>query len=154
MCRMGVSELKDGMIFGEKIDGVQYRARTGVYGVAEDKGCRAAVVRIPTGCFLIGGGIEPDESREEALRREFLEETGYSIAIKEYIGMSCEYYYSEYFSQYMFGTGYFYKVEMLEKTAEPTASDHTLVYIEKGECAKLLKYDYQRWAVVRAFGLE
>jgi 8-oxo-dGTP diphosphatase len=146
--------LKDEIIFGEKLNGVQYRARTGVYGVAEDEKGRAAVVRIPTGCFLIGGGIEPNEDREEALRREFLEETGYSIAIKDYIGTSSGYYYSDYFSHYMYATGYFYRVEMLEKTAEPIEHDHTLVYLEKVECAKLLRYDYQRWAVVKAFGLQ
>ena len=149
-----VTELKDAAVFGEKIDGIEYCNRTGAYGVVEDRHGRAVIVRIPTGYFLIGGGIEPDEDDDDALRREFLEETGYTIAIKESIGASSGYYYSEGFAQYMHGSGHFYRVELLEKAAEPIEKDHTMVYLEKRECMSLLKYDYQRWAVVRAFGLE
>jgi 8-oxo-dGTP diphosphatase len=148
-----VGRLKDGMIFGEKLSGVEYRERTGVYGIAEDALGRAAIVRIPTGYFLIGGGIEPGEEREAALRREFLEETGYSVTVGDYIGTAGGYYYSDYFGSYMFGTGFFYRVRMLEKVAEPVETDHALVFVEKPGCARLLKYDYQRWAVVKAFGL-
>lgn len=148
-----VTELKDAAVFGEKIDGIEYRDRTGAYGVVEDRQGRAVIVRTPTGYFLIGGGIEPGEDDEDALRREFLEETGYTIAIKESIGASTGYYYSDDFAQYMHGTGHFYRVELLERAAEPIEKDHTLVYLEKIECVSLLKYDYQRWAVVSAFGL-
>lgn len=145
--------MSDRIVLGERLEGVHYRERTGAYGVVEDQNGRAMAVKIPTGYFLIGGGIEPGEDDRQALAREFLEETGYTITVKEYIGVSSGYYYSVGFAQYMYGTGHFYKVEMLEKVADPIETDHQLVRLEINDCVKMLKYDYQRWAVVKAFGL-
>jgi 8-oxo-dGTP diphosphatase len=149
-----VTAMKDGRVFGEKIVGIDYRARTGVYGVVAGEGNTTAVVRIPVGYFLIGGGIEQGEDREEALRREFLEETGYTIEIGEYLGTSSGYYYSKGFGRYMHGIGHFYRVKLLKKVTEQVEADHTLVWVGPRECAELIAYDYQRWAVVTAFGLE
>ena len=145
--------MEETKVFGEKLEGIEYFARTGAYGIAEDASGKVAAVKLPYGYFLIGGGIEPCEDREEALKREFLEETGFSIEIAEYIGEYSGYYYSEGFSRYMNGIGHFYRVKMCARTAEPVEADHTLVFLDKEECVKLLKYDYQRAAVKKAFAL-
>lgn len=55
-------------------------SRTGVYGVVEEQG-KWLVIRQKRGPHagkydLPGGGIEPGEGIEEALRREFVEEVG------------------------------------------------------------------------------
>lgn len=55
--------------------------RLGVYGIALEGSKILLVTKGPNGCYsnkldLPGGGIEFGESSEEALRREFLEETG------------------------------------------------------------------------------
>ena len=142
------------VLFGEKLEGIEYRARTGAYGIVENEDGKLAVVRIPTGYFLIGGGIEPNEDPMEALEREFLEETGYRVSVGEYLGQAREYLFSEYFKRYIFATGHFYRVEMLEKISRPVEEDHELVLLPKEECAGLLKYRYQRWGVEKALGVE
>lgn len=64
--------------FGQKAADEVYTDREGVYLVCfqQDK---LAVVRTKRGLFLPGGGIEGNESREECLCRELLEETGYAV---------------------------------------------------------------------------
>ena len=63
-------------VFGRREKG-QYYNREGAYLITFS-GDRTAVVRTPRGYFLLGGGIQGDESDEECIRRECLEECGYS----------------------------------------------------------------------------
>ncbi len=87
-------------VFGEKIKDINYVVRKGVYGVTFNKHRQVAMVRNQYGYFLPGGGIEEGENFEECLRREFIEETGYSIIIKNYIGKASKYYYAESFNHF------------------------------------------------------
>lgn len=146
--------MEEKTVFGEKLEGIEYWERTGAYGIAEDSEGRVAAVRLPYGYFLIGGGIEPGEDREEALKREFLEETGFGIEVLEYIGEYSGYYYSLGFARYMHGSGHFYRVRLCDKQVEPVEADHSLVFLEKARCIELLQYDYQRAAVKKAFAQE
>ena len=71
--------------FGCREPGVVYRDRAGAYAVILDDRGNAALVEAPAaggperGLFLPGGGIEPEETPEECLRRECLEELGREI---------------------------------------------------------------------------
>ncbi|MES1042803.1 NUDIX hydrolase [Peribacillus simplex] len=66
-------------VFGEKIGGLDYQIKKGVYAIifnsAKDK--VLAVQNSRGHHFLPGGGIENEESYQECLEREMLEETGY-----------------------------------------------------------------------------
>ena len=73
-------------IFGERLANETYVVRQGVYGVVFNTEGKVAVIKNKFGHFLPGGGIEEGENFEECLRREFLEEIGYSIKIKKFIG--------------------------------------------------------------------
>jgi 8-oxo-dGTP diphosphatase len=55
-------------IFGEKIEGIQYKERAGVYGIAFNGEWHIALVNTPRGYSLPGGGIEPGESHEECIK--------------------------------------------------------------------------------------
>ena len=62
---------------------------------------------------FIGGGIEPNESHEETLKREFIEEVGIKIdKIKEFITIDCFWLASGDFP--MESLAHFYKIETLE----------------------------------------
>ena len=54
--------------------------RHAVYAIVRNDTGRVMVVRGPGGWFLPGGGRKAEESVEEALVREVLEETGYEVA--------------------------------------------------------------------------
>lgn len=66
---------------GNKIEGEKYTKRPGAYAIIERKeDNKIAIATVPEGdWFLLGGGIENKETEIEALKRELIEESGYSI---------------------------------------------------------------------------
>jgi len=53
------------------------------------------IIKTSTGYILLpGGGIENVETHKECLEREFIEEIGYKIDIKKYIGKASMYHLS------------------------------------------------------------
>jgi 8-oxo-dGTP diphosphatase len=71
-----MSSSGDADVFGERVDGVVYVERPGVYAIITDGEGRVLVVDETDGPGLPGGGVEPGEAADEALRRELDEETG------------------------------------------------------------------------------
>ena len=136
-------------VFGERVVGEAYVVREGVYGVVLNDEDKAAVVKNPFGYFLPGGGIEEGENFEECLIREFIEETGYSIQINNFIGKSSKYYFSEAFNHYRHPIGFFYIVKLEQRLTELTEKDHELLWMSQNECTEFL-YDHQDWAVKEA----
>ena len=65
--------------FGER-ENVCYVDRKGAYLIAIHDG-KAAVIKTPKGYFLLGGGIENNETDEDCIMRECLEETGSAVKI-------------------------------------------------------------------------
>ncbi|MDR0963186.1 MAG: NUDIX domain-containing protein [Clostridium sp.] len=59
---------------------VPIKMRVGVRGVAVNQGKLLMIIGNHGYYSFAGGGIEPGETIEEAVRREMLEETGYSVA--------------------------------------------------------------------------
>ncbi|MBS0190838.1 MAG: NUDIX domain-containing protein [Phycisphaerales bacterium] len=62
--------------FGTRDPSRNYTVREGAYAIITNEHARIAIVRTATGLWLPGGGLEPKESHEAALRRELLEEYG------------------------------------------------------------------------------
>ena len=139
----------DEKIFGEKVDGISYVIRKGVYGVVFNDIGQVAVIKNPFGYFLPGGGLEDGESLEECLVREFKEETGYSITIKDFIGKASKYYFSDGFNHYRHPIGFFYIVDLEKRITDLIEKDHELLWIEPLEIANYL-YEHQVWAVNEA----
>ncbi|MBZ9689322.1 NUDIX domain-containing protein [Clostridium estertheticum] len=139
----------DKKVFGEKLNGVNYIDRGGVYGIVINEEGKIATIKTPTGYFLPGGGIEKGETHKECLEREFIEETGYEVVIGRYIGKASLYHISK-INQYLHGIGYFYVVNLKCKTSYKIEDDHELLWIEAGECVKGLFLKHQAWAVSEA----
>lgn len=81
-------------VFGTQIDGHTYHARRAVYAVIRDSEGRVAAVRYRDNLFLPGGGIEANESPEQALVREVAEECAQRLHIAKHIGEALQYFYA------------------------------------------------------------
>ncbi|MFB3225231.1 NUDIX domain-containing protein [Exiguobacterium sp. PHA03] len=87
----------DVITFGQKEQNQHYITRYAVYAVMRDPQTdKIAVIQKKDGkLFLPGGGIEANETPEECLKREVLEETGMDVNIGDFIGRANQYFYSQ-----------------------------------------------------------
>jgi 8-oxo-dGTP diphosphatase len=136
--------------FGTKEAGKTYIKRPGVYGLFFKEG-KIAVIQTGDGkYFLPGGGIENDETHEECLIREALEEMGVEIEKGPFIGAANRYFYSTSDYKYYLSEGYFYKCELGKVKDEPIEENHFLRWLEPEYAIKHLFHEHQVWAVMEA----
>lgn len=131
-------------IFGIK-ENVEYSTRIGAYIIPIKKN-KIAVIKTPKGYFLIGGGKENDETDEQCIKRECLEETGFDITVSRKI---CS---AETFTQHE-KIGYFHPVQTYyigiinEQTQIPKETDHSLEWIDFKEIQNQMHAEMQNWAI-------
>jgi 8-oxo-dGTP diphosphatase len=135
-------------VFGEKIDGIDYQIRKGVYAIIYNpKKDRVLTVQNGRGHhFLPGGGIENDESHFQCLQREVLEETGYEVFIGSYIGNAMRYFKSSK-DELLTNDGYFYLADLSDKVQEPIDVDHYIKWINIDSAKHLLIHEHHNWAI-------
>ena len=132
--------------FGKRTPGKYYHPRPGAYGVVvNDKGEIGAVCKNDE-YFLPGGGIIEGELREEALIREFREETGWKIRIIREIGRANDYVYSAARDEYFNKLGIFYLTELRETPAGRRAD---AVWVTCDQFRKGAFHESHIWAVER-----
>ena len=76
--------------FGDKVEEAHYQTRYGVYAVIpnQDK-TKIILVQAPNEAwFLPGGEIEAGENHFSALKRELIEEIGYTATLGQYYGQA------------------------------------------------------------------
>jgi 8-oxo-dGTP diphosphatase len=137
--------------FGERIEGISYVDRPGAYAIIQDGSNAIALVRTLQGYLLPGGGVEPNEDFEVALRREIMEELGHESRIEEKLCAATQYLYSEAEGEYFKKVGHFFRATLMERTCEPTEKDHELVWCSYDVSIMLLAQEFQAWAVRQAF---
>lgn len=133
--------------FGEILEGIEYRDREAVYGLVFNHEGQIGVIQTPRGYFLPGGGIEVGENHVQCIQRKFLEETGYSIEIDDYIGCGVLNGFAPKMNAYLKMIGYFYKVKLIEKVLTPVEVDHAFMWMDQGEASKAMKLENQAWAI-------
>lgn len=134
--------------FGVKEKNTVYTDREGVYAIViqDDK---VATLKTHSGrYFLIGGGIEEGETKLECIERESIEESGYSILVKDFIG-TADYYFKHETLGPFHPIGHFYTGKFKEKMSNRTEDDSDFVWLGVNELDKLF-LTTQRWAVEMA----
>ncbi|MGI5894985.1 MAG: NUDIX domain-containing protein [Candidatus Merdivicinus sp.] len=144
--------------FGIKKANIVYKERTGAYGIgfsAEGK-IPVAMTHLHNGekgYFLLGGGIEDNETHADCIIRETLEEAGLSVVPKEFVCKSDYYQFIEQTKTNFHGIGYFYYMEIGDIISEPTEPDHYLVWLTFDEIKEKLFLPHQIWAVEQAYNI-
>jgi len=133
--------------FGMKESLIDYPTRIGAY-IIPMQNEQVAVVKTPRGYMFIGGGIETNETDEECILRECVEETGYHAVITDYIGCAESYGYFtnagnlHLVQRYYIGT-------LDQYVSLPIEDDHALVWVPYDELKNTMLLDMQNWALTQ-----
>ena len=131
-------------IFGKQEKEVGFY-RPGAYLIPVRDG-NVAVAKVLDRLYLLGGGIEGDETQEACIHRECLEEAGYSCEINGPLASAEWYVLDEKQVQHHYPQ-YYYWGTLLEKKNEPTECDHELVWIPMEQLRGKMHLEMQNWAL-------
>ncbi|SJZ54789.1 8-oxo-dGTP diphosphatase [Pilibacter termitis] len=136
--------------FGEKKEDITYTQRNGVHVVISRKEeSEIVLVQAPNGAyFLPGGEIEANETHEDAIHRELLEELGFTAVIGEYFGQADEYFYSRNRDTYFYNPAYIYDVISWESVGERTEKKSIPVWFPVDVAIEKLKRGSHKWGVL------
>ena len=135
------------IVFGEAPVG-ETRERPGAYAVIVDDRWRVAVVRVGAEVFLPGGGIEPGETAEEAMRREVREETGLEVDGISPLGHAAD--WGRPGSRVKRIASFF--VCRPAAVGTPTEPDHLLEWLAGSKALAALTLPSDQWVTRRALG--
>ncbi|MGT2949942.1 NUDIX hydrolase [Streptococcus cuniculi] len=135
--------------FGKKEAGVTYQNRYGVYAVIPDaKKEQIILVQAPNGAwFLPGGEIEAGENHLTALKRELIEELGFTAEIGEYYGQADEYFYSRHRDTHYYNPAYIYEVISYQEMGQPLEDFNNLAWFDIDTAIDKLKRGSHKWGI-------
>lgn len=123
--------------------------RDGAYAVILDEAWRVAVVVVGDEATLPGGGIEGDETPEEAALREVHEETGLTVAIQFSMGMAGFYNHG---SQRTVNTIGRFFVARITGVGSAKEADHRLEWWAASRAVREMTNESHRFMLRRALG--
>jgi len=140
------------MQFGSPEPGVAYTDRPAAFGVLLKDG-KLALVRVSKPGLapwldLPGGALDPGETDEQAVVREFGEETGLVVRAGRLI-VRADQFFRKADDEPVNNRSAIFVVEL--ERSEPALKcedDHELVWIEPGEAAVRLRHDSHAWGVL------
>ena len=141
--------------FGERIaQGRTYRDRPGIYAVIRKGGDLLLTLQMePEPEYqLPGGGIDPGENHLQALHREVVEETGWSIVIERRLGIFQRYCFMPEYDLWARKICHVYLAHAALKISEPLESHHRAVWVPPAAAARLVGGDGDRYFVSQAMG--
>ena len=139
--------------FGEAIQpGKPYRKRPGAYAViARNNAVLLTHQAYPRSEFqLPGGGIDPGESPYQALRREVIEETGWSITSLRKLGVYRRFVFMPEYDMWAEKIAHIFLARPVRAIANPTERGHSAIWTSPEAAISVLANDGDR-AFVRRF---
>ncbi|AKI99425.1 8-oxo-dGTP diphosphatase [Archangium gephyra] len=133
--------------FGKRVPGRAYIERPGAYAVIVNTRGEVALIRVPQGYFLPGGGIDPHEDALSALAREVREETGHEVQVVRELGWAAQFLMARHEELYLNKVGQFFVARLGPKTQEAHEVDHSLEWLPLAEAKKRLRHEFQAWAL-------
>ena len=135
---------KEHRVFGRK-ENANYIDRAGAYLIPFKKG-KVGVVKTAKGYFLLGGGLDGEESHEECIRRECLEEIGYTVSVGNKI-CSAEMYCEHPTIGYFHPIQTYYMGELMEQVNVAVEDDHEFVWMDYDDVVDNMYLEMQSWAL-------
>lgn len=136
--------------FGTAAAGLDYRLRPTAFGLVFQDG-ELACVRVDRGedsyFDLPGGAVDGAETEEQAVVREYLEETGMTVRPGARIAEASQ-YFRKSDGEPINNTGGFWIAERLSfDPAAKVEADHELAWLDPREALIQLRHDAHAWAV-------
>lgn len=134
---------------GSKKENVEYRKRPGAYAIIVNKdNDKIGIVTDGEDYFYLGGGIENGETKLETLKREMIEEAGYSIKnIREFEEVGSHIFAED--KGYLEIIASVYIAEFDKKIAEPIEKDHKVLWVTPEEYVSKMFREWQRYIMER-----
>jgi 8-oxo-dGTP diphosphatase len=124
-----------------------YPTRRSAYAVVINDG-KVLCLLVRGKYHLPGGGIDPDEDAEEALKREMLEETGYQVIALAEIGKANQFFEMTKEGHPLNKLGTFYTAAVdLAHVGQGQEADHEPCWIPVDAFLDSTASDFQKWAV-------
>lgn len=139
---------------GEKFVNRKFDFRETCFGICERNGQILLTKKTNKNeIAMVGGGIEKGETHENCLKREFLEESGYSVeSIKELCTVDCFWLAGGQWP--MESLANFYVVKLSEESHKPTEDGHEPIWVPIDDVENLLPLPYHKEGIRQYLNLK
>ena len=133
-------------VFGSKVDGCPYIDRPSAYAVVFRSTGELAIVDTALGFFLPGGGIDENETPEQAVEREAVEECGFRLNVGKLLGRATEIVYSARENACFEKRSSFFAAELLG-VSPPIEPGNEVRWVGLERAAESLAHESHRWVI-------